>query len=76
MVGAEHVTEAVSQLRGNRGEGQVKGAEVALVTGLGVPDHATLVLTHDPQRIAEKNEQDDEKKTYNSDAPHSSYPFH
>jgi acetyl-CoA acetyltransferase len=47
LVGAEHVTEAVRQLRGERGDGQVGGAEVALVTGLGVPDHATLVLTTD-----------------------------
>jgi acetyl-CoA acetyltransferase len=47
LVGAEHVTEAVRQLRGERGEAQVPGAEVALVTGLGVPDHATLVLTAD-----------------------------
>jgi acetyl-CoA acetyltransferase len=47
LVGAEHVIEAVRQLRGSRGEGQVPNAEVAMVTGLGVPDHATLVLTVD-----------------------------
>jgi acetyl-CoA acetyltransferase len=46
-VGAGHVVEAVRQLRGERGEGQVEGAEVAVVTGLGAMDHATLVLTTD-----------------------------
>ena len=45
--GAGHVVEAVRQLRGERGEGQIAGAEVALVTGLGAMDHATLVLTTD-----------------------------
>ncbi len=46
-VGAGHVVEAVRQLRHERGDGQVEGAEVAVVTGLGAMDHATLVLTTD-----------------------------
>jgi acetyl-CoA acetyltransferase len=46
-VGANHVVEAVRQLRGERGEGQISGAEVALVAGLGAPEHATLILTQD-----------------------------
>lgn len=46
-VAANHVVEAVRQLRGERGDAQVAGAEVALVAGLGVPEHATLLLTVD-----------------------------
>jgi acetyl-CoA acetyltransferase len=47
LVGGNHVVEAVRQLRGERGEAQVDGAEVALVSGLGAPEHATLLLTVD-----------------------------
>ena len=46
-VGAGHVVEAVRQLRGERGDGQIEGAEVAVVTGLGAMDHATALLTKD-----------------------------
>jgi acetyl-CoA acetyltransferase len=44
LVGASHLVEAVRQLRHERGAGQVPGAEVALVAGLGLPDHATVLL--------------------------------
>jgi acetyl-CoA acetyltransferase len=45
LVGASHLVEAVRQLRHERGAGQVDGAEVAVVAGLGLPDHATVILT-------------------------------
>ena len=46
-VGAGHIVEGVRQLRGERGQGQVPGAEVAVITGLGAMDHATMLLTVD-----------------------------
>lgn len=47
IVGAGHIVEAVRQLRGERGDGQIAGAEVALVAGLGAQDHATVILSKD-----------------------------
>ena len=47
MPGMNHIVEAARQLRGERGEAQVAGAEVALVAALGGNDHATAILTRD-----------------------------
>jgi len=45
--GMNHVVEAVRQLRGQRGQAQVAGAEVCAVAALGGNDHATAILTGD-----------------------------
>lgn len=44
LFGANLVTEAVKQLRGDRGARQVKDAEVGLVAGYSGAEHATLIL--------------------------------
>ena len=46
IFGMNHITEAVRQLRGDCGQRQVKGAEVAIVSGNGgiLSTHSTLIL--------------------------------
>jgi acetyl-CoA acetyltransferase len=47
LLGVEHVIEAVRQLRGESGRGQVKDARVGLVGGLSNPDYGVLLLGKD-----------------------------
>jgi acetyl-CoA acetyltransferase len=45
LLGVAHIIEAVHQLRGHAGERQVTDAQVGLVSGWGMREHTTLVLT-------------------------------
>jgi acetyl-CoA acetyltransferase len=45
--GMTHVIEGVRQIRGERGEAQVPGADVGVVSTFAGPDHATLILAVD-----------------------------
>jgi acetyl-CoA acetyltransferase len=47
MVAANHVVEAVRQIRRERGDGQIDHTDVGLVAGLGAPEHSTLILSRD-----------------------------
>lgn len=47
LLGVEHVVEAVRQLRGAAGAGQVKDAKIGLVGGLSNPDYGVLLLGAD-----------------------------
>jgi acetyl-CoA acetyltransferase len=43
-LGIEHVIEAVRQLRGEAGKGQLDSPQVGIVTGLSMPDYGVMVL--------------------------------
>ncbi|HEX4894570.1 MAG TPA: thiolase family protein [Hyphomicrobiaceae bacterium] len=47
LLGVEHVIEAVRQLRGEAGAGQVRDARVGLVGGLSNPDYGVVLLGRD-----------------------------
>lgn len=47
LLGVEHVVEAVRQLRGEAGAGQVRNANVGLVGGLSNPDYGVMLLGRD-----------------------------
>ena len=47
LLGVEHVLEAVRQLRGQAGAGQVANARIGLVGGLSNPDYGVLLLGKD-----------------------------
>jgi acetyl-CoA acetyltransferase len=47
LLGVEHVIEAVRQIRGDAGKGQVKKAGIGLVGGLSNPDYGVMLLGKD-----------------------------
>jgi len=47
LLGVEHIVEAVRQLRGEAGAGQVADAEIGLVGGLSNPDYGLVLLGKD-----------------------------